>query len=177
VTSRADRRKRELALRKEKTDKMIRYSILGIVFIAIVAIALFGFKGGGNTPGPEPSEALTLNDNGELELAETTVTSAAKFYTYNIGGTDVRFFALRGKDGDVRVAFDACDVCYDRKRGYRQTGDSMTCNNCGNVYSSAGIGTKNLQGGCWPSYLKRNVEDGKVLIREDDLKGKKYMFD
>ena len=174
--TRVDRRKRAMALRKEKMDRVIKFSVLGIAVIAVIAIAIFSLKGGDE--GPEPSEALTVNENGDLELTTTGITSEAKFYSYDAGGgVDVRFFALRGKDGDVRVAIDACDVCYANKKGYRQTGDTMTCNNCGNQYASEGIGTKNLQGGCWPSYLKRTVVDDRVLIKATDLQAKKKMFD
>ena len=99
------------------------------------------------------------------------------YYSIDANGVEVRFFALRGNDGKIRVAMDACDVCYDAKKGYRQGGDDMVCNNCGNKYPSNGLGTENLKGGCWPSHLPMKVEDGIVKIKASDIKAKRFMFD
>jgi len=67
---------------------------------------------------------------------------------------NVKYFVVEAEDGSVKTAFDACDVCYRSRKGYRQEGDDMICNNCGNHYPISGLGTKNLRGGgCWPGYL------------------------
>ena len=39
----------------------------------------------------------------------------------------------------------------------------MVCNNCGNHYPISGLGTQNLRGGCWPSYLESS-NDGEYLV-------------
>ena len=174
--NRADRRRRERERRKEDMNKMMRTVAIVAVVVVIAFLAYMGLRGGGNLGDPEPSEALTLNDQGDLQLATSDVTGSAKFYSYDAGGTEVRFFAVRGSDGEVRIALDACDVCYDSKRGYRQAGDSMKCNNCGNEYETDGIGTKNLQGGCWPSYIPMNTQDDFVIIDPQKLRDKVYMF-
>ena len=173
--SNAERRKREMELRKEKNIETARRLLAIVLIVAIVAVAYWIF--GGGSSGPEPSEGLTVNANGQLEIPMSEISNSARYYSYEASGVDVRFFTLKGSDGKVRVAFDACDVCYDNKRGYRQDGKDMVCNNCGNHYSSDGIGTENLKGGCWPSYLPMEIEDDKVLIKASDLKAKRYMFD
>ena len=173
--SNAERRKRETELRRERNVETAKRLMAIVLVVAIIAVAYWTFGGGGT--GPEVSEELTVNANGQLEIPASEVTKDATYYSYDADGVEVRFFALLGSDGKVRVAFDACDVCYENKRGYRQDGSDMVCNNCGNAYSSDGIGTKNLEGGCWPSYLPREIDDGNVLISASDLKAKRYMFD
>lgn len=53
----------------------------------------------------------------------------------------------------------------------------MVCNNCGNQFLIDGIGTENLQGGCWPSYLPVTVANGEVYIKISDVVSKKYRFE
>jgi len=104
------------------------------------------------------------------------ISDNAEFYNYNADGVIIRYFAVKGSDGDVHVAFNACDICYDRKKGYRQVGEVMQCINCGNEYIIAGLGTENIQGGCWPSYLPVNIDEDNVVIAISDLENKRYMF-
>ena len=97
-----------------------------------------------------------------IEIASLTTTT--EFFTFDASGTIVEYFAVMGSDGDPRVAFDACDNCHAAGLGYRQEGDQVICNNCGNSFSIDSIGTKNQPGGCWPGYLEFTVENGQILI-------------
>jgi len=56
---------------------------------------------------------------------------------------------VKGSDEKIHLAIDACDVCYESKLGYKQTGNVMTCNNCGQTFPINSIGTENLKGGSW----------------------------
>lgn len=103
------------------------------------------------------------------------VTKTVKKYEYNTNGVTVKFFAVRGSDGKIRTAFDACDVCGGYK-GYRQTGNDITCNNCGRVFSIDGLGTKNKGYGCWPSYLGHEIKDGGIVIKTSELEQGKFRF-
>jgi uncharacterized membrane protein len=173
--SKAERRKREMERLREKRTKTLK-TIAGVVIvIALVAIAAFAISKGGSR-GPEPSEDITTTDSGNLQIQESAVTNEAKFYSFDSNGVKVRFFAVRGSDGDAHVAIDACDVCYSEKKGYRQSGNDMVCNNCGNRYPTNSIGTENKQGGCWPSYIPINLSGGMVEITSKDLNNKRFMF-
>ncbi len=172
---RAKRRSREAARRLERQQNLRKVAIAVVVIAIVAVVAMIALNG--DNAGPEPSEGIQVNERGELVIASTDVTKDARYYSFDASGVDVRFFAVRGSDGDVRVAMDACDVCYDAKRGYRQDGNDMVCNNCGNEYSTDGIGTENLRGGCWPSYVPIKEEGGNILIKASDLKAKRYMFD
>ena len=98
----------------------------------------------------------------------------AKYFSYKApSGKTVKFFVLKSSDGVVRAAFDACDVCYQNKKGYRQEGDFMICNNCGQRFTSTRI--NEVRGGCNPAPLDRQVMGDKLVIAVADiLTGERY---
>jgi uncharacterized membrane protein len=88
----------------------------------------------------------------------------ARFYTYTTAaGQTIRFFVMKSADGIVRAAMDACVVCYRKRLGYRQDGDQMVCNKCGQSFASTRI--NEVTGGCNPIPLDRQVAGGRVSIR------------
>ena len=106
----------------------------------------------------------------------TDITNTAKFFSYNDNGVTIRYFAAKGIDNLVRVATDACDVCFSEKKGYVQAGTFMKCINCGQEFAIDNLGTKNLQGGCWPSYLPFTTDTENIVIKITDLSQKRFMF-
>jgi uncharacterized membrane protein len=100
----------------------------------------------------------------ESELAD----GKAHFYSAKIDGVVVKYFLVKTPDGVVRGAFDACDVCYPEKKGYRQEGNFMICANCGQKFPLAKVGL--VKGGCNPAPLEHKEENGKVVISEDALR-------
>ncbi|MFX0181857.1 MAG: Fe-S-containing protein [Candidatus Hodarchaeota archaeon] len=119
---------------------------------------------------------MTTQEGDKLVIQVSSLTNNAKFYGYKAEDTLIKFFGVMGFDNDVHVAFDACDVCYSDRKGYVQDNTVMVCRNCGNQFLIDGIGTENLQGGCWPSYLPINVINDQVYIKISDVIMKKYMF-
>lgn len=89
-------------------------------------------------------------------------------------GRTLYFFALKSADGKFRSALDACDVCYRMNRGYRQEGDRMVCNNCGQTFPSNRIGE--TKGGCNPHPLAHAIEGGRMVIRKADIAAGKDYF-
>ncbi|MDP6155885.1 MAG: DUF2318 domain-containing protein [Candidatus Thermoplasmatota archaeon] len=172
-----ERKKLELEQKKMKMN-----IVFSVILISLVAVVIyFAWGQGVDTDNPsttyEESTDVEPTATGEdVKILESEVTTNPKFYSYNVGGVTVRYFAVRGSDGNVHVAFDACDICYDAKKGYEKSGSSMSCKNCGKKYSINSLGTENQEGGCWPSYLPIREEGGFLYIDTDDLKAKKYMF-
>jgi uncharacterized membrane protein len=74
---------------------------------------------------------------------------------------------MKSSDGVYRAALDACDVCFASKRGYRQEGDDMVCNNCGNHFHSAQI--NEVKGGCNPVGLERKVNGDRLSLSAKEL--------
>ena len=144
----------------------------------LALLALLAFSGCVSDQG----SSTGLGSAGQAQSSTISVPlegigTQAKFFEYESGGKTVRFFAVKGSDGRIKTAFDACDVCFNSKKGYRQEGSNMICNNCGNKYPIDGLGTENRNpGGCWPSYLPNNVVGSNIVIEKSDLEKGKAMF-
>ncbi|MCJ7572573.1 MAG: DUF2318 domain-containing protein [Candidatus Thermoplasmatota archaeon] len=120
---------------------------------------------------PPPQQTDT-----EIFIPVSNLSTTAKFYSFESEGVTIRYFAVKDASGNVHIAFDACDVCYEAKKGYRQNGDVMHCINCGKEFPITSIGTDNTDGGCWPSYLPMRIDENTVVIKIADLVAKQYMF-
>jgi uncharacterized membrane protein len=114
-----------------------------------------------------PKEVKAQNGVVALPLADVS-DGKAHFYSYKTGGKNVQFFVLKSKDGQIRTALNACDVCYREKKGYTQDGDFMICNNCGMRFHATKI--MEVKGGCNPHPLARTLDAKTVTINETDLK-------
>jgi uncharacterized membrane protein len=133
----------------------------------LAALALSGCVSGPDQPAGLASAGVA---DSTVSIPLEKIGSTANFFESNSGGTTVRFFAVRAGDGSIKTAFDACDVCFASKKGYRQEGTYLVCNNCGNKYSIEGIGVENkAPGGCWPGYLPSKVVGNSLVIQKADL--------
>ena len=114
-----------------------------------------------------------LADDGSIAIPLKDVSDTAKFYSFNAGATTVKYFLIKAPDNTVRSALDACDVCFPAKKGYKQTGEFMTCVNCGQKFHVSRVGM--LKGGCNPHPVANTLEGDKVLISKEELaQGAKY---
>jgi uncharacterized membrane protein len=140
-----------------------------VASVAVGAFLLFGGFSGG-------SIVVSASEDGLIRIPLSDVSDgSAHFFTYrSSAGNPVRFFVLRSSDGVIRAAFDTCDVCYPAKKGYRQEGDQMVCNNCGLKFPSTGI--NEVKGGCNPMPLNR-VDDGQdVVIEASEVEAGRMYF-
>ena len=86
----------------------------------------------------------------KIPLAELQPQQAS-FYRITLDGKEIRFFAVKGSDGRIRTALDACDVCFKERKGYQQQGDVMLCRNCNLTFPIDRIGPSSV-GGCNPHF-------------------------
>ena len=119
-----------------------------------------------------------------LESNEVTLEAAAfddgKAHYYNTtlpSGDPVYYFIIKSPDGQLRAAANGCQVCGDALQGFRQEGDYMVCNTCGNQYPLNKIATE--KGGCNPAPIKPDlkVENGNISISLSDLKSIRQFFE
>ena len=97
----------------------------------------------------------------------------ARFYSVRSGEKLVPFFVVQGADGVIRAALDACDVCFESRLGFRQEGDVMICNACGNRFPVTLVNVE--RGGCNPVGLNAAVRGDQVTIQFADLEvGARY---
>lgn len=115
------------------------------------------------------------SQNGIVSIPISKVNDGkAHYYSYKAGGKEIHFFLLKSKDGVIRAAFDACDVCFPEKKGYRQEGDYMICNNCGQRFHSTKINV--VKGGCNPSPLRRFNDSKYVKMTVEDITKGAFYF-
>ena len=139
-----------------------------LIFLLASAFTINPF--GGSTPVLEP-------DNGELKipLSKVSDSKAHHFKVKADDGTMVTFFVLESRDGVIRAAIDACDVCYRAGKGYYQDGDFMVCENCGMRFASTRINV--VKGGCNPAPLDRTVQGDNLVISMNDINANKWYME
>lgn len=146
-----------------------------ILTLCLVFLIALVFTRGFGLVKSNPTGPVSTNAEGSVNIPLSDITSNAKWYEYEFGNNKIRFFAIKASDGTVKTAFDACDVCYQYKKGYRQEEDSMICNNCGNRYPISGLGTENKNpGGCWPGYLPNVIKEDNIIIKKSDLENNQW---
>jgi len=165
--------------RQEKKDLFVEsskkgsagklFAIVGLVVVS--AIAGWLMTGQGSTDGYAALKAK----NGEVRIDINKVSDGqAHYFTHGQGESKVDFFVVKSVDGVMRSAFDACDVCYREKKGYRQEGNFMVCNNCDMRFRTDLI--NEVKGGCNPAPLQRQVAGNELIIKTTDLNSGSWYF-
>jgi len=144
-----------------------------IILIGILILTAIVISGCGNKAMPTGN--VVAGSEGYVTIPLSDLSNTVKFYSLDDNGVNINYFLVLGSDGKPRVAFDACDICGGYK-GYQQSGNDITCRNCGKVFSIDGLGTKNKGYGCWPSYLYHKIEGDNVLIGISDIKAGRHRF-
>lgn len=118
----------------------------------------------------EKGENVSLNDE-EIRLAASNFDdNQAHFYNVKMpSGKIIYFFVVKDSNGIYRAAANACAVCFKTYKGFRQEGNEIVCNNCGNRYPIEKIATE--KGGCNPGPISPNleVENGEIIIKKVDI--------
>lgn len=136
-----------------------------LIFVLSVLLLAFVLSACGSTGKYKELKA----QNGVVTISESDVSDTEAHYYYTVvDGKEIKFFLVRAEDGVVRAAFDACDVCYPEKKGYRQEGNVMVCNNCGQKFDTSRI--NEVKGGCNPSPLTRTLDGKQITIKLDDIR-------
>ncbi|MFH1841541.1 MAG: DUF2318 domain-containing protein, partial [Candidatus Nealsonbacteria bacterium] len=118
----------------------------------------------------EEGEAVDLVDGQVSIIANVFDNNLAHYYHTELpDGKIVHFFVIKDKNGVYRAAANTCQVCFGARMGFRQEGDFMVCNACGNKYPLEKIATE--KGGCNPGPINPNLKDkdGKIIIEQSDL--------
>ena len=148
-----------------------------VLVAAFAAIAQAGLLDGilRKTPAEIAKSAGVVETADRVKVPLKTLDSGKALFLVNEGsGSPIHYFALRSSDRTYRAAFDACDVCFRANRGYRQEGDLMVCNQCGQKFPSVKI--NEVKGGCNPAPLARKVEGQYLVIEKSDIAAGKGYF-
>ena len=156
----------QFAQEAEGRSNKTAVKILAPVALALVAVVAYVVAGAGGERAAPVAGLKAAGEEVSVPLSE--LGAKARFYEYKAAsGKSVRFFAMKSSDGVYRAALDACDVCFAAKKGYRQEGDDMVCNNCGNHFHSAQI--NEVKGGCNPVGLERKVNGDRLSLSAEEL--------
>lgn len=125
----------------------------------------------------EKGETVNL-ENKEVKLPASIFSdNQARFYNVKMpDDKTVYFFVVKDKNEIYRAAANACAVCFKTYKGFRQEGDEIVCNNCGNRYPVEKIATE--KGGCNPGPINPNLEvsNGDVVIKQADIEKVTELF-
>jgi len=144
--------------------------IAAAILAGVVALGAAGWLGGifNKTPAETAKAAGVVETADAVRIPLSALDSGKTlFLESDLEGRRVYFFAMKSSDGVYRAAYDACDVCFRSNRGYRQEGDLMVCNNCGQAFPSVKV--NEIRGGCNPAPLTRTVDGDSLVIRKVDL--------
>lgn len=150
--------------------------------VACVAIVFLvegnGISNKSNDTGRENSEAVTISSGESLVIPTADITTDASFYPIEVDGTNMEVIAVKDSAGNIRTAFNTCQICYSSGRGYYvQSGNFLVCQNCGKRFSMDQVEIES--GGCnpWPIFDKnKTVTADEISISYDFLAESERIF-
>lgn len=116
-------------------------------------------KGSSNT---NTTEKIASGESLTIPVKE--ISEKASFYPIEVNGTQMEVIAVKDSDGNIRTAFNTCQICYDSGNGYyKQEGDELVCQNCGNSFTMEQVGES--AGGCnpWPILEEDKTETSSEI--------------
>lgn len=153
----------------------MKYIITVTLFLTFIASSLLFPANSNAVFGPWASKYQAVEaENGLVRIPINAINDGqAHYFSFKSQGKKIKFFVLKSRDGIIRAAFDACDVCFTKRKGYSQAGDYMICNNCGQRFHSAKINV--IKGGCNPAPLRRTKNGAYLIVTKADIfSGSRY---
>ena len=151
-----------------KTNKGFKnYIFIGVLLLAVLVgyrMMLPQKQGAQPVTEQNPGQTAQTAAGPDLKLTKADITEKAVFYPYKDAGRYMEVVAVKATDGTIRTALNTCQVCYDSGKGYyEQVGNTLVCQNCGNVFGIDDIEV--VKGGCNPvPILKENKTEDDQFI-------------
>lgn len=131
-----------------------------------------------NATETNKTETNEIKEGENLVIPVSDLSEKASFYPVEVDGTEMEVIAGKDSQGEIRTAFNTCQVCYDSGNGYyRQLGEELVCQNCGNSFTMDVVGE--TAGGCNPVPIleeNRTVTDSEIQISYEFLKESSDIF-
>jgi uncharacterized membrane protein len=112
---------------------------------------------------PNLYQEAAVSDNRIVIALSDVSDKKAHFYSYRASGRHINFFIRTDEKGAVSSYYDACFTCYKHKKGYRQEGSDLICNECSMKFGLYAVKWEEKDG-CNPIYLKSTVEGNNLII-------------
>ena len=136
-------------------------------FIVLFTLSQIAAQEPGYDPVPISIDAV----QGEIRIPMETVGETITKYVYRSEGIDVRFFLVRGSDGEIRSSLDACRIC--GPAGFEQIGTTVVCKRCGVETEIDDIGE---DVSCNPIPLGHSLDSGDVVIPVANFLKDRYIW-
>ena len=76
----------------------------------------------------QDSDVQTIGKDDKLVINKSDISEKALFYPVNVDGTCMEVLAVKDSSGNIRTAFNTCQVCYSSGKGYYvQSGNVLVC--------------------------------------------------
>lgn len=141
-----------------KSSFFNRNTTIGVVAVILLAVAVI------TTLGKNSGSNNTASSVSDIVINKSEITNTVKFFPVKVGKINMEIMAVKASDGTIRTAFNTCQVCNGSPRAYyKQDGDNVICQNCGNVFSMDMIEMQ--RGGCNPVPIMKDdkVDDGDTI--------------
>lgn len=152
-------------------------TIATMLILSVAALAGCGKEKANGDTNTNTAEKISLGESLTIPVKE--ISKKASFYSVEVDGTQMEVIAVKDSDGNIRTAFNTCQICYDSGNGYyKQEGNNLVCQNCGNSFTMDQVGQS--AGGCnpWPILEEDKTEtDSEIKISYDFLKESSDIFE
>lgn len=162
---------RRLAAARARGDRLYRRAAIGAALSILLVVGLVFAKE--REPAQRP-EAEAVETRGDVAVVALTKLEDGRLHHFGVQlqGRLVRFLAMKGPDGKVRTALDACEIC--GAFGYVQEGRHLTCLNCAAAIPAATLGAR---GGCNPIPLQSRTTATELRVPLAALRASAPAFD
>ena len=149
---------------KKRLWKMILCGVIAISVMTACSKTQNESEQAGNTSGQAESTEQYVDKEGNIVVPVEDISDKAIFVDGEYNGRTIEVILVKDTSGNVRVAFNTCQVCEGSPQAYyEQQGDAFVCQNCGNVFSVDQIGDE--KGGCNPVPVEdMEITDTTVTI-------------
>lgn len=117
---------------------------------------------------------------GLLALPVEAINEQASFFSYELDGTYMEFFAVKDAHGHILTGMNTCYSCYNSGKGYfTQQGNDFVCNNCGNHYPLDSHNNEYATTECAPLPITEDMlqqEGDQLYIKTESLSRYTHLF-
>lgn len=129
---------------------MMSKNYLGVVIVCVSILCVSASYGG-------------VQD--DLAVSTDKITENALFIPVEIDGTKMEVIAVRDSKGEIRTAFNTCQVCNGSELAYyKQSGNQLVCQNCGNRFPMDEVGVSAWGCNPYPILDSQRITSGDSII-------------
>lgn len=159
-----------LAFARVRREKFYGYGAVGTTLMVLATVGVVYAQEAMPKKAPPPEPVVIENGSATMPLPALDDGQLHRF-GFTSGNRLVRFLAMKGADGKIRTALDACEIC--GSFGYLQEGKNLLCLNCAAEINPLTMG---IGGGCNPIPLPSEITATAVRVATSHLEKAARLF-